>query len=355
MPIEIIRLLAFEGPNVRGPQPGVLLELRAGRDRSKRLRAALKDAAQSVGVVIGYLDVGGAPEGEGFVIRASFTTPTPAIGAAVAGYVVDGLNARDAGDEEWDAEGPLWDLQKRRRAEATPLVALQLAAEAAARGVPAFVRADGALQLGYGARGWALEAAALRPGTTSILAAGDVGVGPPPLARPAEALAVPWERLGPVPIIAVAGGAGRAAAVRLVADELRARGLRVASSADAGFDATRALLADPAAESVVVGLEPGDLLRRGLAFEVCARSAVLGLPEQLPPEAAGPAELARALGIPMLVTDPGGLAVLGADTPEVAALAEYAPCRVALARAPGGDADALGELAARAILGQAEL
>ena len=33
-------------------------------------------------------------------------------------------------------KGTLWELQKRRRAEALPLAALQLTAEAAARGIP---------------------------------------------------------------------------------------------------------------------------------------------------------------------------------------------------------------------------
>jgi hypothetical protein len=208
--------------------------------------------------------------------------------------------------------------------------------------VPAFVRADGWLQLGYGARGMALDPAGIAPrgrGGAQALA-GEV--------------AVPWERLGTVPVIAVTGEPGRAAAVERLTSALRARGARVVSDPAAGFDAARALLAEAVAEIVVVGLEAGDLLRRGLAFGRCAACAVLGLPGTLPPEAAGRDELARALGLPMLVTGEDGLAALTADTPEIAALAEFAPCRVELLRAPGGDVEELGEAAARAILSHVE-
>src|SRR5215510_1884939 len=146
MPTEILQLLGFDGPNLHGPQPGVFLKLRADKDRSRRVRDALKDGAQSAGMVMGYLEIDSAAVPAGYNITASFTTPTPAIGVELARYVVAGLNAQEAGDEEWDAEGPLWELQKRRRAEALPLPALQLIAEAAARGVPALLRRDGKLQ-----------------------------------------------------------------------------------------------------------------------------------------------------------------------------------------------------------------
>ena len=124
MPSEIVLLLGFDGPNLYGPQPGVFLKLRADKDRARRVKAALKDGAQSAGMVMGYLEIDSMAEGDGYIISASFTTPTPQIGVELARYVVEGLNAQEAGDEEWDAEGPLWELQKRRRAEALPLPAL---------------------------------------------------------------------------------------------------------------------------------------------------------------------------------------------------------------------------------------
>ena len=117
MPTEIVQLLGFDGPNLRGPQPGVFLKLRADKDRSRRLKNALKDGAQSAGMVMGYLEIDSLAEGDSYIISATFTTPTPAIGVELARYVVEGLNAKEAGDEEWDAEVPLWELQKRRRAD----------------------------------------------------------------------------------------------------------------------------------------------------------------------------------------------------------------------------------------------
>jgi len=127
------------------------------KNRAQRVKEALKDAAQGAGIVMGYLEVDSAVDDGGYIISARFTTPTPAIGVELGRYLVAGLNAQEAGDEDWDAEGPLWDLQKRRRAEALPLPALQLIAEASARAIPALIRDDGQVQLGYGTRGWAFD------------------------------------------------------------------------------------------------------------------------------------------------------------------------------------------------------
>jgi hypothetical protein len=310
--LTISRLLAFEGPNLLGPHPAVLLECRAASGQARRLREALKDAALRAGVVIGALDVGGEP------LAAAFTTPTPALGAELARLVVAGLNA----GATWDADEALWELARRRRAEAPPVAALQLIAEAGARGVPAFIHA-GQLQLGYGARGRSLSLAALAGNTIRPDA---IPIGPAaPVPQPA--VQVEWERLGTIPVFAISGGEGRPAAARAIAQRLRARGIAAGLLESATFDAARALLADPSVEAAVIGLEPGDLARRGLPFERCAACALLGLPPPLP-EFPDRAELARALGVPLLVTAPEGRAALAAGVPEIAALAAYAPCPV---------------------------
>jgi hypothetical protein len=324
MPTEIVQLLAFDGPNLFGPRPGVLLRVRSDKDRALRIKAALKDGAQSVGMVLAYLDVSGQPDAGGYLISANFTTPTPNIGVELARYVVAGLNAREAGDDDWDAEGPLWELQKRRRAEALPLSALQLTAEAASRGVPAFMRRDGMLQLGYGARSWAF--AISEPKTSAgALSPDDIGLGPPPFARAADATDVPWERIGPIPIVAVTGGAGRDTTAQLIARALAAQGQAVRLATAADFDATQALLTDQSATIVVVGLESSSLVSRGLAFERCAYGAIVGLPADTSLGIADRAELARVLGVPMLVSAPQGAVALDADVPEIATLGEYVP------------------------------
>src|SRR5215207_6787404 len=104
MPTTIIQLLGFDGPNLHGPQPGVFMKLRADKNRAKRVKDALKDAAQGAGVVMGYLEVDSVADSDGYTISASFTTPTPAIGVELGGYIVEGLNAKEASDEDWDAE-----------------------------------------------------------------------------------------------------------------------------------------------------------------------------------------------------------------------------------------------------------
>jgi Domain of unknown function (DUF4938) len=334
MPTTIIQLLGFDGPNLHGPQPGVFLKLRADKNRAQRVKDALKDATQGAGMVMGYLEVDSAADGDGYIINVSFTTPTPAIGVGLGRYIVEGLNAKEAGDEDWDAEGPLWDLQKRRRAEALPLPALQLIAEASARAIPALIRADGQMQLGYGTRSWAFDPAALKsPG--GGLAPCEIGVVPPAsigistnAAGIPATIDVPWERLGPIPIVAVAGGAARDSAARLIAATLQAHGQTTGLAEAADFAATRDLLATPTTAIAIVGLTAAGIAQRGVAFERCAFSAVIDLPETLPGAVHDRAELARVLGVPMLLTDPAGRVVLNADLPEIVALAEYAPCPI---------------------------
>jgi hypothetical protein len=327
MPTEIIQLLGYDGPNLYGPRSGVLLRVHSDKDRAARIKNALKDGAQSVGMVLAYLDVFSEPNGSEYMISANFATPTPAIGVELARYVVAGLNAKESGDENWDAEGPLWDLQKRRRAEALPLSALQITAEAAARGIPAMLRRDGQVQLGYGARSWAFDP--MRPKESSgSFAPDDIAIGAPPFARSADSITVPWERLGPIPIIAIAGGASRDIAARLIAATIAEQGQVVRLATGAGFDATQALLADESAAVAVISLTAAGIAERGMAFERCAFSAITDLPAELPPAIADRAELARALGVPMLITDPASRVALNADVPEITALAEYAPCPI---------------------------
>jgi len=329
MPTEIVQALGLEGPNLYGPQPGVFLKVHSDKDRARRLKEALKDGAQSIGMVLGYLELDSEPGPNGFTITANFTTPTPAIGVALARYVVEGLNRQEAGDEEWDADGPLWDLQKRRRSEALPLAALQITAEAASRGIPALVRADGHIQLGYGIRGWAFDPAQFKDRTAAHSPSGDeIGIGAPPFARPPAALAVPWEQIGPIPILAVAGGEGSEVAARLIAATLQAQRQAVRLAIGADFQATRALLADRSAAIAVIDLTAEGIAERGLAFERGAYSAITGLPTELPAGIADRAELARVLGVPMLVTDAEGRVAINADVPELVELSEYAACPI---------------------------
>jgi len=107
------------------------------------------------------------------------------------------------------------------------------------------------------------------------------------------------------------------------------------------------VLADPQAAAFVLGLATDDIVRRGLPFTRCAASALLALPAEVPTEARNQAELAPALGVLTLITDPDGLAVLGSDTPDIAKLAQYAACRVEWAS--GAEVERIAALLAGAV------
>lgn len=300
-PIQITQLLALDGPNRYRPQPGVYALAHGARDLPA-LTLLLKDAAQRVGVVLAHLHVEPVAGPHGSAAEIQFSTPTPALGAALVRHAVDALQAQAQGDDSWDADGQLLDLQRRRRAEALPIAALQILAEAAARQIPAFVRADGAIQIGYGARGVRIPIAH----SVDLLRADSIGVaGQPP--RTAAAPDIAWDQLGSIPILATVGmwGVDRGAG-------------------PCGFDQARAALSDPAAASLILALDPHDLATRGLPFERCQASVIFGLPD-IP---GSRAERAQIAGLPLLVTAPGGLAILDAETPEIAALADYAPCPI---------------------------
>jgi hypothetical protein len=304
LPITLSQVFAYDGPNIYGPSPGVLLRASADADRSRRLRAALKDGAQFIGLVIASLTVESSPGPDGHALVAHFATEAPGSGAALGAYVVAGMLAEATGDEAWDRETPLLALRDRLRAEATPVAALQLMADARARGLPAFRRADGRVQLGYGARGWSFDPAPLRT-------------------RGAVAPAPPWDELGNVPVVAVTGRTGRAAAVERLAADLGAMGARVCALDGADFDAARALLADPAAEACIIGLDSGAILRRGLPFDRCALAVITDRAGPRPPEAADDDEWVRALGVPMLLSAQPARINLG--DPGLRPLIPYAP------------------------------
>lgn len=329
MSLEILQTSVFEGPNRFDPRSGLFALVLGERDRSRAVRAALKDAAQRIGLVIGSPEIHTRAVAAGCVHEVFVVTPMPALGAAALRYVVDLLNARAAGDAAWDEEEPLWELQKRRRAEGLPLRALQLVAEAAARGVPSFVRADGGLQLGYGAFSRTLDLAALHD-------AGRAGAaGAPLFTRSSDADVPDWGALGAAPIIAITGGPAAATAVAAFGASVVAELPGVVATPAASFAEARACLSDPGAQMLILGLNAADLLRRGLPFDRCTIGALVDLPDGLVAEAGGRAELARALGVMLLVTEERGRVILNADDPAILALAEYVQAPAILMSAIG--------------------
>jgi hypothetical protein len=333
-PIELCNLFAYEGPNITGPQPGVLLRVRCDEDRSVRLKDALKDAAQFIGMVLAYLDMHTTHEGSHVVISASFATPTPALGAELARYVVEGISREasrpqghaedDEEDEDsppgWDPDAPLVALQQRQRAERLPMPALQLMAEARARGLPVLWRPDGLVQVGYGVQHWRFDPAALTnqeddDDEDETDAANGLHWSLP---QP------DWERISMPAIYVVTGERNRRAVCEQVATLLHARQHRdVTVLHEAGFDETRHLLTSAATPCVVIGLDTADILRRGIAFTTCTQAIITDIDGAQPAEAAYPAEWVQALGVPMLVSHTP--AILDINNAALASLVPYAP------------------------------
>jgi hypothetical protein len=330
MPISLIRLLAFDGPNRYSPQPGVLIELSCDHDCSLALRQHLKDAAQRVGVVLAYLETIARPYNDQsghYGIELRFTTPTPALGAAIGQYVIAALHANEQGDEQWDAEEPLWLLQKRRRAEALPVYALRILADAAGHAIPAFRQANGTIQIGYGTQGLAIAyGPQVHEGAVHPDAVGIRGAAPREQPMPE----IPWDRLGPIPLIAFSGhphaSVVAATAFQEILQRSNSHGVPFQPATlmlDAGFDRVREALAEPALKRLIVALDATDMATRGLPFTVCTACAIVGLPDMPSWDA-----VAEIVGLPLLVTEPAGIVALDADTPAIAELSEHAGCQI---------------------------
>ena len=279
-PITITRLRAYEGPNTVQPTPGVVVRLHCDRDRGARIRTAIKDSAQAIGLVIGQLAVDTRRNNLGIDTAVRFSCELPQLGAALCEYVVAGIIAEAIGDSAWDHEAPLIALRERRQREAVPLTAVQLIAEARRRGLPSFVSRTRQLQIGYGAYGWSCDLAML-PSTTPI---------------------PPWTELGVVPIIIVTGAHHRDQVVEQIATELRAGGHHVGAVQAASFHAARMALADRRTEALVLGLESEELIRYGLPVERCDRAIITDRRGPRPTEAEDDEEWVRALGLPMLIS-----------------------------------------------------
>lgn len=308
--ITILRLWAFEGPNIFSPQPGVAALLRAPSDLRAAMLFTLKTLAQRTGSVVGYLSCDARRDGDMWLLAVQFACPEPAIGTAIVRVAAELLMHSD--EEDRDDDDSVWDVQRMRRAQALPVGDVQLLAEAAARGVPAFRRADGAVQVGYGAAGWSPGVGASSSATASI---GEIGVGRGPHQMPVA----PWAQLGSIPIYAVTGGPAADTVAMALVEGLRRRGGTAALLCGASFAAVRAALADASVTALAVSLDAGDVLRRGLPFAQCTAAAALALPAA-PPDATAQ-EWAQATALPLLVC---ARAFVSADEPALGLWARHA-------------------------------
>jgi len=298
MTIAIERLLAYQGPNIYGPQPGVVVRVHCDHDCGTALKNALKDGAQFIGMILAYLEIESRRVDQGWQVEARFATPSPDLGADLVRYVVAGIRATAGADESWDRDTPLFELQKRRRREALPLTTLQLVAEARRRGVPVLFRDDGQVQFGYGKHGQAIDPQA------------------PPV--PPD-----WAALGDIELYIVTGESLRnQLAIRVVA-VLAEQGQAAELLLDADWARSRQLLARPDLACAVLSMQSAELLHRGLPFDHCTMAIISDCAGLCPPDAHNEEEWLRALGLPMLVSRRPAL--LNMADPRIATLADFAP------------------------------
>lgn len=276
MYVTITHLNSYRGPHIFGPQPGVRLRLQTASDCSVRLRAALKDGAQFVGLMLAQLQCLAQPNSTGWQIEAHFVTDAPDLAAALCRYVVAGMQAEFADDQEWDRDTPLFDLQTQRRQQALPPALLQLVAEAHHRELPVLQRADGQIQLGHGPSGVRLD---------------------PQMLRRHPAPTFDWTHLQRKTIIAVTG----AAQAELVA-QLASNWPAAHHVTNADYATSVALLADHPTEQIILGLQIADLLAYGAGFDQCTQAWVGHLGTTVPISAVESDEWIRAAGLPMLLS-----------------------------------------------------
>ncbi|GAB4165641.1 MAG: hypothetical protein Fur005_26460 [Roseiflexaceae bacterium] len=314
--MQLDTLYRYDGPNRYGPQPGAFLRAHAATKQANALRAHLKDVAQRVGIVLGYIDATDRPDPPGWQVEVQCVSPTPNLAAEALLLAMAICNGQD----EEVTDQAIWALQRRRRSEALPIELLQIQAEAHTRQIPSFVRPDQQLQLGYGIRSQAIPIRRKADGdlmpVEAIGVAGMVEKAAPP--QPA------WDQLGTIPIIAISG-VGAAAAAATIAQQ------RPMPIVGGDLQRIRSTLSDPQLPALIALPEITAMAAQGLAFEVCSACVLLAPPSSDDPTISTIAETdetALIVGLPLLVTVPHGVAVLPADIPAIAALSEYTPCPI---------------------------
>jgi cyanophycin synthetase len=153
---------------------------------------------------------------------------------------------------------------------------------------------------------------------------------------------------GRVPLVAIAGGTGKTVVTSAIASMLTAashtvgeassRGLRIGSRVLSGHDcadaaSARRVLVNPFVDAIVLESDARKVIQEGLAFDRCDVAVVTDLAAQAPAgeDAEGDRGLvAKAIRAPVDVVLPEGCAILNADEPEVAAMAEKCRGRVIL-------------------------
>lgn len=326
MPIEVRDLRALEGPNIYYMQPAVKLQLRAGSDIRRAVSDAVKIWSQQIGVVIGALRQDVQPEGDGFLITTTWTTPLPLVGERIAEAIVADLQAAERHDDEYSHDDLLFEIIGERKREEPSLAVLQLYAEAQIRDLPFLPLGKGRIMLGSGARGWVFDATEASLGLQ---------------------ISPPWDAIGAIPIVAVTGTNGKTTTTRLIAHIVASLGKRVGRTDTdgifidgqqvedgdwAGWGGARRVLTDPNVDVATLETSRGGILRRGLGFSACDVGVVTNISADHLGEF-GITTIEQMADVKSLVvraTRPDGLVVLNADDPLVLQMGQLSAAPVCL-------------------------
>lgn len=315
------------GPNLFGPRPLVLAELRLDACEgpasvSRDLEAALNRLRAALGLSPVSLRVLKATPSW---VAVAFEAPLDEmlVGAELLEWAATEPGAL--------AEPKLGELRAQLARDRNPrLPALE--AEAARRGVP-FLWDDELVSLGHGKR--------------SVVY---------PRHELPEAAAVPWASLGAMPVALVTGTNGKTTSTRLLARMVQEGGRAVGSSCSdsvtlagttvregdwTGPAAARLVLRSPEVEVAVLETARGGILRRGLAVDAADVALLTNVSDD---HLGGYGidsldEMAEVKGVVARAVRPGGTVVLNARDPRLVALAPTLPATVAYFADLDGGAD----------------
>ena len=327
------------GVSLFSDRPGAVLDVRLDGEDPATLVASWESELRAVLHEVGWGAEAAASRLSQGDLSLFVTAPIDALYAATE--VNELAFERAAASLAGERVGPLAEeIQRLRQAihdERSPAL-LALAEAARARGV-AFVPDDRSVSVGLGR--------------------GSVAFAKNAIPKPDE---VPWERVFDVPVAMVTGTNGKTTTVRLLGaiaaaagrvpgvtttDGLRVGDDAIGSGDYSGPEGARRILRDPRVEVAILETARGGIQRRGLVLPRIEAGAITNVAEDHIGEF-GVHGLADVADVKMLVARivrPGGVVVLNADDPVLAARASGVPARIAwFSLAPSDETRALARI-----------